>query len=145
MQNDLLWVCEELTQYYGDVSPREPASERQRRPSASSTSRHFESISPDIDGDPSRRPPPRPPFCATTWAGSRLSQGNDDAGTLLWLEADVKMRQLTHGARSLDDVAALSFAPLLPGSAARNTGPDVPPYTFPDLRQALNTTVPYDW
>jgi len=39
----------------------------------------------------------------------------------------------------------LFFAPPVPGSDSRDTGPGVMPYTFADIVQGLNTIAPYDW
>jgi predicted metalloprotease with PDZ domain len=61
-----------------------------------------------------------------------------DEGALIWLEADVKIRQLTNGQKSLDD-----FTHIFHG--APSTGPMVKPYTFDDVVNAMNQVVPYDW
>jgi predicted metalloprotease with PDZ domain len=59
-------------------------------------------------------------------------------GPLLWLQVDSILREKSKGARSLDTFAADFFGP-----------PDgvmtVKPYTYRDLVDALNQTVPYDW
>lgn len=59
-------------------------------------------------------------------------------GPLLWLQVDSILREKSKGARSLDTFAADFFGP-----------PDgvmtVKPYTYQELVDALNHTVPYDW
>lgn len=62
-----------------------------------------------------------------------------DEGELLWLEADLLIREKTGGKKSLND-----FAALFEGFGG-NTGPKVVPYTFDDVVKGLNTVVPYDW
>jgi predicted metalloprotease with PDZ domain len=56
----------------------------------------------------------------------------------MWLEADVTIARLSHGRRSLDDVARAFF-----GRA--DTGPEVVTYTRDDLIAALDDVQPYDW
>jgi len=59
-------------------------------------------------------------------------------GNLLWLEADVTIRKLTHGARSLDDFCKL-------WAAGGSTTPSVKPYVAADVYTLLNQVAPYDW
>ena len=148
MQNDLIWVYEGLTQYYGNVLAARAGF---RTPDQTVSAIDYEAFQIDQPGRSWRSIQGTSDASAIlrsddpAWAGWRLGQDYYFAGTLLWLEADVKIRQLTHGAKSLDDFAALFFAPPVPGSASRDTGPGVLPYTFADLVQALNATAPYDW
>jgi predicted metalloprotease with PDZ domain len=57
--------------------------------------------------------------------------------TLVWLEADVTIRRLTNGAKSLDD-----FCHAFHGGTG---GPELKPYTRDDVVRALNAVVAYDW
>ncbi|MBE2216106.1 MAG: M61 family metallopeptidase [Opitutaceae bacterium] len=59
-------------------------------------------------------------------------------GSLLWLEVDVTIRELTRGAKSLDDFARAFFGG--PGGA-----PEVRPYTVDDIFAALGAVAPHDW
>jgi predicted metalloprotease with PDZ domain len=59
-------------------------------------------------------------------------------GTLIWLDADVTIRQLSKGARSLDDFCRVFAGG--PGGA-----PAMKPYNFEDVVAALNSVQPYDW
>lgn len=59
-------------------------------------------------------------------------------GWLIWLEADVVIRQQTSGRRSLNDFCKKFFG----GSGGT---PKVVPYTFTDLVSALNEIAEYDW
>ena len=59
-------------------------------------------------------------------------------GALLWLDADTLIREQTHGAKSLDDVAR-GFFGTDDGSFIAST------YTFDDVVRALNDVAPHDW
>lgn len=59
-------------------------------------------------------------------------------GALLWLDADTLIREQTHGAKSLDDVAR-GFFGTDDGSFVAST------YNFDDVVRALNDVAPHDW
>jgi predicted metalloprotease with PDZ domain len=59
-------------------------------------------------------------------------------GPLLWLQVDSILREKSRGTRSLDTFAAGFFGP-------SDGVVTVKPYTYQDLVDALNRTVPYDW
>ena|SRR6266567_2234926 len=59
-------------------------------------------------------------------------------GTLIWLEADLTIRQLSHGAKSLNDFCK-AFHGGTGGAAALKV------YTFEDVVTALNAVQPDDW
>jgi predicted metalloprotease with PDZ domain len=59
-------------------------------------------------------------------------------GPLVWLQVDCILREQSKGARSLDTFAADFFGP--PDGVVM-----VKPYTYQDLVDALDHTVPYDW
>jgi predicted metalloprotease with PDZ domain len=59
-------------------------------------------------------------------------------GPLLWLQVDCVLREKSKGAQSLDTFAAGFFGP--PDGVVT-----VKPYTYQELVDALNHTVPYDW
>jgi predicted metalloprotease with PDZ domain len=61
-----------------------------------------------------------------------------DEGDLIWLEADVLIRQQTHGRRSLDDFCRKFYG-------GQSGPPQVIPYTREDIVAALNEIAPYDW
>jgi len=72
------------------------------------------------------------------WSGWRRQVDFYDEGTLIWLEADVTIRKLTKGQRSLDD-----FCRRFHGGG---TGlPEVKPYTFADVVADLNAVAAHDW
>jgi predicted metalloprotease with PDZ domain len=72
------------------------------------------------------------------WQSWRRTVDFYDEGTLLWLEADVLIRQQTQGKKSLDDFCRLFFG----GEGGKAT---VRGYTFDDVVAALNEVAPYDW
>jgi predicted metalloprotease with PDZ domain len=59
-------------------------------------------------------------------------------GTLIWLEADTMIRQLSKGAKSLDDFCRAFHGG--PGGA-----PALKPYEFADVVAGLNAVQPADW
>jgi predicted metalloprotease with PDZ domain len=148
MQNDLIWVYEGFTQYYGNVIT---ARSGFRTAEMAVSGFDYEAFQIDKPGRSWRSIQDTSDAAAIlrggepAWFNWRLSQDYYQAGSLLWLEADMKIRTLTNGAKSLDDFAALFFAPPVAGASSRDTGPGVLPYTFDDLVKALNTIAPYDW
>jgi predicted metalloprotease with PDZ domain len=72
------------------------------------------------------------------WDAWRRSVDYYDEGDLIWLEADVTIRRLSGGRRSLDD-----FCKAFHGR--QSTGPEVNPYTFDDVVNTLNSVAGYDW
>jgi predicted metalloprotease with PDZ domain len=59
-------------------------------------------------------------------------------GDLIWLEADVLIRQKTQGRRSLDDFCKTFYG-------GESGGPKVVPYTLDDVVTALNQVAAHDW
>jgi predicted metalloprotease with PDZ domain len=72
------------------------------------------------------------------WASWRRLVDFYGEGVLIWLEADVLIRQRTAGRRSLDDFCRLFFG-------GRSGPPAVLPYSFDDVVKALGQVTPYDW
>ncbi len=148
MQNDLIWVYEGFTQYYGNVLTARAGF---RTPDKAVSGLVYEAYQIDTPGRRWRSIQDSSDASAIlrggeqAWFNWRMSQDYYEAGTLLWLDADMTIRNLTHGAKSLDDFAALFFSPPVRGSASHDTAPGVLPYTFDDLVRALNAVAPYDW
>lgn len=71
-------------------------------------------------------------------------RGSDyyDEMVMVWLEADMLIRDKSNGAHSLDDFAHLFFGPAA-GMRDTDTGPLT--YRFEDIVKALDTVQPYDW
>ena len=72
------------------------------------------------------------------WANTRRSVDFYDEGTLIWLEADARIRQQTNGQRSLDD-----FCRRFHGG--QSGAPEVKTYTFDDVVRTLGEVAPSDW
>ena len=142
MKGDLLWVYEGLTNYLGEVlAPRSGLwSPEDYRESLAETAA-------ELDNKYGRtwRPLEDTAIAAQVLYDSggdyqslRRSVDYYPEGTLIWLDADVTIRRLSKGAKSLDD-----FCKLFHGGASGP--PALKPYTFDDVVTALNTVQPYDW
>ena len=142
MKGDLLWVYEGLTEYLGDIlTPR----------SGLQTAEDFRdelalnAAALDRETGRSWRPLADTAVAAQLlydargdYAGLRRGVDFYEEGTLIWLEVDVTIRQLSRGAKSLDDfIRAFEGGP---GGA-----PALKPYTFDDIVAGLNAVQPYDW
>jgi predicted metalloprotease with PDZ domain len=142
MKGDLLWVYEGLTNYLGEVlAPRSGLwSAEDYRESLAGTAA-------ELDNKAGRN---WRPLEDTAVAAQVLYASNEDygnlrrsvdyypEGTLIWLEADVLIRQLSKGAKSLDD-----FCHAFHGGASGKV--EMKPYEFNDVVAALNAVQPYDW
>ena len=74
------------------------------------------------------------------WSGWRRSTDFYKEGSLIWLEADVTIRELTNGRKSLDDFCALFYGENDNGRIY------VKPYEARDVANAaLNQVAPYTW
>jgi predicted metalloprotease with PDZ domain len=144
MQNDLLWVYEGLTDYYGNVLAArsgmhtlEQAHDEIAQIAASfeiSPGRTWRSLE-DTTNQPIISEHGAVP---QTWSSWQRSYDYYPESDLIWLDADTKIRELTHGKKSLDDFAKLFFG--------INNGSYVPiSYTFEDIVKALNMVQPFDW
>ena len=142
MKGDLLWVYEGLTEYLGEIlTPRSGLSTPQDfRDSLASTA-----ASLDRSAGRAWRPLEDTAIAAQILYGGRADyadyrRGVDyyPEGTLIWLDADVLIRQLSQGKRSLDD-----FVHAFHGG--QSGPPAVKPYTFDDIVAGLNTVQPHDW
>ena len=142
MRDDLLWVYEGMTQYWGVVlttraGMRAPA---ETRDVLASVAAHFE-ISPGRDWRPLVDTTNQPTISLrrpVTWVSWQRPEDYYTEGELIWLDADTKIRELTNGQKSLDDFAK-AFLGVHNGSFVTDT------YTLDDLVNVLNSVAPYDW
>jgi predicted metalloprotease with PDZ domain len=142
MRDDLLWVYEGLTQYYGYVLTarsglRTPAQTRDliARIAADFEVSRGRIWRPLVDttNQPiisERRP--------VSWQSWLRDEDYYMEGLLIWLDADTKIRELSGGKKSLDDFAKLFYG-IDNGSYVTRT------YHFNDIVAALNDVQPYDW
>ena len=144
MQNDLLWVYEGLTDYYGNVLTARSGLRtlEQARDLIAQTAAGFE-ISPGRTWRPLVDTTNQPIISShgaspETWPSWQRSYDYYPESDLIWLDADTKIRELSGGKKSLDDFAKLFFG-VDSGSYITKT------YTLDDIVAALNTVQPYDW
>lgn len=144
MEGDLLWVYEGLTEYLGDILAARcgiwsPQVYRERLATVAGslndvrTGRTWRDLQDTATM--------AQVLYTTGGPYDNYRRGVDfyDEGELLWLEADLTIRDKTGGKKSLNDFVA-AFEGL-----GGNTGPKVVPYTFEDVVAGLNAVVPYDW
>lgn len=143
MQGDLLWVYEGLTQYYGmiltaraGIWPEEFAREElaatlaafdRKRPGRAWRSLEDTTAQPIIAA---RRP--------LSWVSAQRTEDYYMESVTLWLDVDTKLRELSGGARSLDDFSREFFA----APASRGW---VSTYELADVVRSLNRVAAFDW
>jgi predicted metalloprotease with PDZ domain len=142
MKGDLLWVYEGLTNYLGEVlAPRSGLwTKEQYMDSLAQTAAA-------LDNSYGRRWRPLEDtavaaqllyFAPEDYADYRRGVDYYPEGSLIWLEADVLIRKMSGGARSLNDFC-LAFHGGPGGAPALKT------YTFDDVVAGLDAVQPYDW
>jgi predicted metalloprotease with PDZ domain len=144
MQNDLLWVYEGLTDYYGNVLTARSGlrSLEQARDTIAQIAANFE-ISPgrtwrslvDTTNQPIISSHGATPQNWQSWQRSFDYYPESD---LVWLEVDTIIRERSNAQKSLDDFAKLFFG-------SNNGSYITVTYTIEDLVKALNSVLPYDW
>lgn len=142
MKDDLLWVYEGLTEFYGDLQAtrsglRTPQEWRDDLALVyakldTTTGRAAEPLADTAVAAPVLY------FAPAEFRSERRSVDFYGEAELMWLEADVTIRRLSGGRRSLDDFARAFF-----GRAT--TGPQVLTYTRADVIAALNAVQVFDW
>ena len=142
MKGDLLWVYEGLTEYLGWVlAARSGLASPQ-------SSREFLALNAaNLDNRAGRewRSLADTAVAAqllyearTDWESTRRGVDFYEEGLLIWLEADTIIRKQTQGRKSLDDFCRVFHG--APGGP-----PQVKPYTFESVTEALNGIAAYDW
>lgn len=142
MQDDLLWVYEGLTQYWGYV-----LTARSGLRTAEETRDLIARVAANFAASPGRD---WRPLVDTTnqeimshrrrvpWVSWLRPEDYYTEGLLIWLDADTKIRELSGGKKSLDDFAK-TFYGVENGSFVTDT------YTFDDVVRGLNAVQPFDW
>jgi predicted metalloprotease with PDZ domain len=142
MQDDLLWVYEGLTNYYGEllaargglISPQEWMNEiASDAMSVSEPGRTWRPLQDTADSAPLLY------VAGGGWSGWRRSTDFYAEGSLIWLEADVTIRRLTGGKKTLDDFCALFHG------QGDNGRVWVKQYSAGDVFDALNEVARFDW
>lgn len=143
MKGELLWVYEGLTQYLGDV-----LAARSGLWTADQYKSYLAASAAELDHRPGRtwRDLEDTAVAAQTlyssgggWDNWRRSVDYYPEGELIWLEADVTIRKLSGGKKSLNDFCVRFLG------VGGNTGPKLLPYSFGDVVEGLNAVQPFDW
>ena len=142
LENSLLWVYEGQTQYWGNVLAARSGlvDPLHMRDLFAATAARYD-VAPgrswramqDTTNDPvinARRP--------QGWSSWQRDEDYYMEGSLIWLEADTVIRELSGERRSLDDFARAFFGVQYGRTTAL-------PYTFEDVVATLNTVQAYDW
>jgi len=144
MSDTLLWVYEGQTQFWGyvmaarsglwnaeqarDVWAYAAATYDKGRPGLAS----WRNVQ-DTTNDPviaERRPLP--------YRNYQASEDYYVAGALIWMEVDARLRELSHGKKSIDDFGRAFFG-------VNDGAWDVDTYTFDDVARTLDGIQHYDW
>jgi predicted metalloprotease with PDZ domain len=142
MKGDLLWIYEGLTDYLGKIlTPR----------SGLMTPEEFRDwvacVAARLDNQAGRQWRPVEDTAVSVqilddargdYADYRRDEEYYPESGLIWLEADVIIRQLSHGTKSLDDFCKNFYGP-------PNGPPELKPYVLDDVVAALNAVQPYNW
>ena len=142
MRDDLLWVYEGLTTYWGDVltarSGLRSAAQYRDALAASAaamdhrTGRAWRPLQDTADEAQILY------YSPGGWRSWRRGTDFYGEGELIWLDVDTKIRELSGDRKSLDDFAR-RFYGMDDGSWTTKT------YTFDDLVAALREVQPFDW
>ncbi len=142
MRDSLLWVYEGQTQFWGYV-----LGARSGLNTKEETLGALASIAAHLDTDAGRKWRPLEdttddPIISQrrpkAWRSYQRSEDYYNEGMLIWLDADSLIRELSHGARSMDDFAK-AFYGMRDGDYGELT------YTFDDVVHTLNEVQPNDW
>jgi predicted metalloprotease with PDZ domain len=142
MRDNLLWVYEGQTSYWdlvlgarsGLQTPEMVLGELAKHAGyySEQSGREWRSVE-DTAHDPivaARKPKP--------YASQARGEDYYHEGSLVWLDVDMTIRQLSKGKRSLDDFASAFFG-------TRDGDMGVLTYNFDDVVRELNKVQPYDW
>jgi predicted metalloprotease with PDZ domain len=143
MQDDLLWVYEGMTQYYGLVLAVRAGlvPGEMMREEFAAVAATFAAKRPGREWRPLEDTTFQPivtPRRPLSWVSWQRTEDYYMEGALLWLDVDTRLRELTQGRRSLDDFSRAFFA------QPANQG-WVSTYELADVVRALNAVAPFDW
>lgn len=143
MGDSLLWVYEGQTQYWGFVLTARSGmwTAQQFRDALAMVAANYQVNRPgfgwrtltDTTNDATAAHREALPY--RSW---QMSEDYYSGGQMMWLAVDAKLRELSHGQRSLDDFARVFFG-VDDGSHVTR------PYAFDDVVAALNGVAAYDW
>jgi len=142
MKGEMLWVYEGLTDYLGEV-----LAVRSSLRTNTIFREELALTAAMLDHEAGRA---WRPLADTTIAAQLLYSARSEGtarrrgvdfypeGDLIWLEADVLIRQQSQGRYSLDDFCKKFFG-------GESGSPKVIPYVYADVVATLNQILPYDW
>jgi predicted metalloprotease with PDZ domain len=142
MKTELLWVYEGLTTYLGEM-----LTARSGLWTVTNYLEHLALVGAMLDHQRGRD---WRPLADTTVAAHLLYYARPEGaswrrsvdfypeGELIWLEADVTIRERTRGQRSLDDFCQRFFG-------GQSGSPRVVPYTLDDIIRTLQEVAAFDW
>jgi predicted metalloprotease with PDZ domain len=142
MKDDLLWVYEGLTQYYGVILAARSGfwTPEQLREYLAATAAYLNDWPGRTWRDLEDTAISSQILYGARQGGQSWRRSVDyyDESTLIWLEADTIIRRESKGQKSLDD-----FCRRFHGT--EDGAVKVVPYTFADVVAAMNAVTPYDW
>ena len=144
MEGDLLWVYEGLTEYLGDILTARCGiwSPEIYRARLATVAGYLNDVRPGRTWRDLQDTATMAQVLYSvggSYDNERRATDYYDEGELLWLEADLVIRDKTKGKKSLNNFAAAFYG------LGGNTLPKVVPYGFDDVVAGLNSVVPYDW
>ena len=146
MQGSLLWMYEGQTQFWGDV-----LAARSGLMPLADVREEIANVAASLTVQPGRAWRPLQDTTAEPVMGYRAGHHWPDwqrsadyynEMVLVWLDADMLIREQSGGQRSLDDFARAFFGPTSQRAATETTPLT---YTFDDIVAALNRVQPHDW
>ncbi len=147
MQNSLLWIYEGQTQYWGAVLAARSGlvSQADARENLAITAAWLDARTGRVWRnlqDTTNEPILSTQGWRRDWRDWQRGGDYYDESRLIWLEADMLIRERSGGTRSLDDFARAFF-----GVEATRPAHDTRPvlYSFDDVVRALNRVQPHDW
>jgi len=143
MKTDLLWVYEGLTSYLGPLLAvrsglwtteqyREDLAETAADMGPGRPGRTWRPLQDTADAIAGAA------FGRGGWGNWRRGADYYPEGDLLWLEVATLVHDQTHGTKSFEDFCRAFYG-------GPNQGPELKPYTFDELVQALRAVAPFDW
>ncbi len=142
MRDDLLWVYEGLTEYWGEVLTARSGLRNQEQ-----EHEDIARLAAFFDHEPGRNWRPLQDTADSAvvlynadndWINWRREVDFYEEGEFLWLDVDTTIRRLTKDKKSLNDFCLLFYGG--PGGQ-----PDLKTYTFEDVVAGLNSIAPNDW
>jgi predicted metalloprotease with PDZ domain len=144
MQDSLLWVYEGQTQFWGCVMAARSGlwTMDQAREMLAQSAATYDKGRPGLASWRTLQDTTNDPIIAQRaplpYRNYQASEDYYVAGQMIWLEVDAKLRDLSKGARSIDDFCKAFFG-MENGQWVPNT------YTFDDVVKTLNGIEPFGW